>query len=162
MDNRTKPPTIHTQQTLRICLMLPLALSMLWMASCVDATKPARPMRTLMMTTELVSDSAVYRFYDSMHSATGVWPALEKANRAAGIEEVRIWRFDNRLAMLIRLPADTDPATTDSLYLSADTSVADWGRMMSNLQRALPGVDTAQKWVEMKTIHHYLDGRYLQ
>ncbi|NDC78330.1 MAG: L-rhamnose mutarotase [Chitinophagia bacterium] len=162
MDKRTIRPTILAQLTLRIRLMSLLTLSTLWMASCVDATKPARPMRTLMMTTELVPDSAVYRFYDSMHSAAGVWPALEKANRAAGIEEVRIWRFDNRLAMLIRLPADADPATTDSLYLSADPSVADWGRMMSNLQRALPGVDTGQKWVEMQTIHHYLDGRYLK
>jgi L-rhamnose mutarotase len=119
-------------------------------------------MRTLMMTTELVADSAVYRFYDSMHSAAGVWPALEKANRSAGIEEVRIWRYGNRLAMLLRLPADADPAVTDSLYLSADPSVADWGRMMSNLQRALPGVDSTRKWVEMQTIHHYLDGRYLK
>jgi L-rhamnose mutarotase len=162
MDTSKKRSTIHPQQTPRIFLMSLLVLSTLWMASCIDTAKPARPMRTLMMTTELVPDSAVYRFYDSMHSAEGVWPALEKANRAAGIEEVRIWRFDNRLSMLIRLPADVDPATTDSLYLSADPSVAEWGRMMSNLQRALPGVDTTRKWVEMQTIHHYLDGRYLK
>jgi L-rhamnose mutarotase len=162
MDTHTKRPAIHPHRPPHILLMAHLALAALWMASCVEAAKPARPMRTLMMTTELVPDSAVYRFYDSMHSAAAVWPALEKANRAAGIEEVRIWRFDNRLAMLIRLPADADPATTDSLYLSADPSVADWGRMMSNLQRALPGVDTSRKWVEMQTIHHYLDGRYLQ
>lgn len=162
MGIMTKRSTTHPKQVMRIRLMSMQALSFLWLASCLDASKPARPMRTLMMTTELAPDSAVYRFYDSMHSAAGVWPALEKANRAAGIEEVRIWRYDNRLAMLIRLPADTDPATTDSLYLSADPSVADWGRMMSNLQRALPGVDTTRKWVEMQTIHHYLDGRYLK
>jgi L-rhamnose mutarotase len=142
----------------RAAVVLACALA----AGCGDAPKPSRPMRTLMMTTELVADSAVYRFYDSMHSAAAVWPALEKANRAAGIEEVRIWRYGNRLAMLLRLPADTEPAVTDSLYLSADPSVADWGRLMSNLQRALPGVDTTRKWVEMETIHHYLDGRYLK
>jgi L-rhamnose mutarotase len=162
MDNINTHSNTHPRQAIRIRMPMLLAMPVLWLAACGDAAKPARPMRTLMMTTELVPDSGVYRFYDSMHSAAGVWPALEKANRAAGIEEVRIWRFENRLAMLLRVPADADPATTDSLYRSADPSVADWGRLMSNLQRALPGVDTTQKWVEMQTIHHYLDGRYLK
>jgi len=141
---------------------LALAVMAMMIASCGDSVRPPLPMRTLMMTTELIPDSNVYRYYDSMHAKDGVWPALEKANRAAGIEEVHIWRYGNRLAMLVRVPAEADPATTDSLYLSADPSVADWGRLMSKLQRALPGVDTAQKWVEMQTIHHYLDGRYLK
>lgn len=147
---------------LTIAKELALAAMVMFIASCGDRVHPKPSMRTLMMTTDLVPDSNVYRYYDSMHSVDGVWPALEKANRAAGIEEVRIWRYGNRLAMLVRVPADVDPVVTDSLYVSADPSVVEWGRIMSNLQRALPGVDSTRKWVEMETIHHYLNGRYLK
>lgn len=139
-----------------------IAACLICLAACACKGRPEPTWRTILMTTELVPDSAAIRFYDSMHSGKAVWPALEKANRAAGIEEVRIWRYENRLVMLLRVPADADPARMDSLYLSVDPSVAEWGRMMSNLQRSLPGVDSTRKWVEMQTIHHYLDGRYLK
>jgi len=114
------------------------------------------------MTTDLVDDPAIIRLYDSLHSAQGVWPALEKANKAAGIRLVKIWRAGTRLMMMIEVPEDADMVRLDSLYVSADPKVKEWGAMMSNFQRALPGVDTAQKWTSMEVIHHYEDGAYLK
>ena len=118
--------------------------------------------RQLVMTTDLVDDPAVIRMYDSMHSKQGVWPALEKANKAAGIKSVRIWRAGTRLMMIIEVPENADMARLDSLYVSADPKVKEWGAMMSNFQRALPGVDSTQKWTTMDIIHHYEDGVYLK
>ena len=114
------------------------------------------------MTTDLVDDPAIIRLYDSLHSAQGVWPALEKANKAAGIRLVKIWRAGTRLMMMIEVPDDAEMTRLDSLYVSADPKVKEWGAMMSNFQRALPGVDTAQKWTSMEVIHHYEDGAYLK
>lgn len=131
---------------------------LLW--SCQTGTPPRERTDLLVMTTDLVDDPAIFRLYDSLHSAKGVWPALEKANRAAGIRSVRIYRYGKRLVMTIETPVGADMAKMDSLYQSVDPSVKEWGVMMSGFQRALPGVDTAQKWVTMDVIHHYEDGVY--
>ena len=116
----------------------------------------------LVMTTNLVDDPAIIRMYDSLHSKQGVWPALEKANKAAGIKSVRIWRAGTRLMMIIEVPENADMVRLDSLYVSADPKVKEWGAMMSNFQRSLPGVDSTQKWTSMDIIHHYEDGVYLK
>ncbi|MGI9138093.1 MAG: L-rhamnose mutarotase [Sediminibacterium sp.] len=114
------------------------------------------------MMTNLVPDSAVYHFYDSMHSSNGVWPSIKKANELSGIKEIKIYRFEDKVVMEYSYPTGADLAKMDSLYLSADPSVKEWSRMMSNLQRALPGVDSTKKWVTFNLIHHYSNGEYLK
>lgn len=126
--------------------------------SCSELKPPQY--RQIVMTTDLVNDPVVIRFYDSLHSAQGVWPALEKANKAAGIHSVKIWRTGTRLMMMIEVPVDADMAKLDSLYVSADPKVKEWGEMMSKFQRSLTGVDSTQKWSAMEVIHHYEDGAY--
>lgn len=71
----------------------------------------------MVYTTDLVNDPALIKVYDSMHSKNGIWPALKKANLASGIHEIKIYRVDNRLFMLVTVPADADPSKMDSLYL---------------------------------------------
>ncbi len=119
-------------------------------------------LKTLVYTTDLVNDSALIRVYDSMHSKAGVWPELKKANLAAGIHEVRIYRYDNRLFMMVTVPADADLSRVDSLYLGSDKKIKVWNQMMANFQRSLPGVDTTRKWSALQMIHHFADGEYQQ
>lgn len=136
--------------------------SILLFQACNNSSKVEPEITTLVMTTELIKDSAVYALYDSLHSKDGVWPALKKANIASGIDEIKIYRFDNRIVMLFSFPANADQVKMDSLYLAADVKVQEWNSLMSSLQRSLPGVDTTQKWVPMKLIHHYSNGEYLK
>jgi L-rhamnose mutarotase len=128
------------------------------------SNKPAQsvPLTTVVMMTNLVPDSAVYHFYDSLHSSSSVWPAIKKANELSGIKEIKIYRFEDKVVMEYSYPEGADLAKMDSLYLSADTSVKIWNQMMSNIQRALPGVDTTKKWSKMNLIHHYSNGNYFK
>jgi L-rhamnose mutarotase len=135
-------------------------VSLFWL-SCT-APAPGPRWKWMVMTTDLVRDSALIRIYDSMHSVNGVWPELTKANKASGIEEIRIYRFDNRLVMMLRIPEGADLKKMDSLYVGADPKVAEWGKLMNGFQRALPGMDSMRKWVEMSLIHHYEGGAYLE
>lgn len=114
------------------------------------------------MTTDLVQDSAIFKIYDSLHSSKGVWPELKKANMASGIQEIKIYRYGNRLMMMIRVPEGTDLNKMNELYVGADERVKEWGKMMSAFQQSLPGVEPSQKWVDMKLIHHYLEGEYVE
>lgn len=113
----------------------------------------------MVYTTDLVNEPALIRVYDSMHSKTGVWPELKKANMASGIQDIKIYRFDNRLCMMITVPSDADLSKMDSLYLGSDEKIKIWNQMMSNFQRALPGVDTTKKWSAMELIHDYTHGQ---
>jgi len=130
--------------------------------SCGENSNPPVAYKTMVYTTDLVNEPALIRAYDSLHSKAGIWPELQKANQASGIHEVKIYRFDNRLFMLVTVPADADLSRVDSLYLGSDMKIKIWNQMMANFQRALPGVDTTRKWSEMELIHHYADGAYQQ
>ena len=129
---------------------------------CASPNENKPPLSTVVMMTTLVHDSAIYRLYDSLHTPTGIWPAIKKANELSGIQEIKIYRFDDKVVMEYSYPSGADLAKMDSLYLSADPSVLKWGKVMATIQRALPGVDSTQKWVKMKMIHHYKNGTYLQ
>jgi|GEM_PF-86520 len=142
----------------RLCLIIGCAL----IYSCSEPQETAKGSRVVVMTTELVNDPEVFRIYDSLHSKEGVWPALKKANEASGIQEISIYRFGNRLVMMFSVPADADMRKVDSLYVAADPKVKVWGELMAGYQRALPGLDSSQKWVEMKRIHHYVNGHYTE
>jgi L-rhamnose mutarotase len=150
-------PEIKPARMFRMLILMVLVAS-----SCNlrDAGKKER--MTLVMTTDLVDDPELIKLYEHLHSKDGVWPEIKKANVASGIEEIRIYRYGNRLTMMVDIPADTDLAKMDSLYLSADARIPEWGRFMSGFQRSLPGVDTTRKWVDMTLIHHYRDGEYLK
>lgn len=130
--------------------------------SCESRKKKQGDSLTMVMTAELVNDSNVFRMYDSLHSKKGIWPAILKANLASGIEQVRIYRFGNRLMMMVEMPAGTDLEKMNSLYVNADEKVKEWGKLIDSLQKSLPGVDSTKKWVEMKLIHHYRDGQYIE
>ena len=130
--------------------------------NCTPNSTQSVPLTTVVMMTNLVPDSAVYHFYDSLHSSSSVWPAIKKANELSGIKEIKIYRFEDKVVMEYSYPEGADLAKMDSLYLSSDTSVKIWNLLMSNIQRALPGVDTTKKWSKMNLIHHYSNGKYFK
>lgn len=136
-------------------------ICLFFFAACSDlAIKKNAPTETLVMTTDLINDSAAISQYEYFHSKQGVWPELKKANMASGISEIQIFRFGNRLVMMVTYPKNADLAKMDSLYVAADPKVKEWGLLMSKFQKSLPGVDSSQKWVQMKLIHHYKEGNY--
>lgn len=152
---------IYSNFCLKFTVCLLLAYCSLCTA-CNSSSKPPVVYKTMVYTTDLVNEPALIKVYDSMHSKNGIWPELKKANLASGIHEIKIYRVDNRLFMMVTVPSDADPSRMDSLYLGADKKIEVWNKMMSNFQRALPGVDTTKKWSSMELIHHYADGEYQQ
>ena len=146
---------------------LPKFILFIWLvalcafASCKSsATETSIKYTTIVMTTDLVNDSAAIKQYEYYHSKQGVWPEIKKANELSGIKEIQIYRFNNRLVMMYSYPENTDLTKMDSLYNSAGERVKEWGVMMNKFQKSIPGTDTSRKWVKMKLIHHYKNGEY--
>lgn len=100
-------------------------------------------------TLELRNDPASIAEYERIHQ--GIWPDIAEKIRASGIIDMQIFRWENRMFMLMD--------TTDDFSLEAkaaadatDPRVQEWEAFMWTFQQALPGAAPGQKWVEMKQI----------
>ena len=161
MSNSILSRLIITHAHLQKFLALGVLLIICVLSACNNqAAEKNTKYTTIVMTTDLVNDSAAIKQYEYFHSKQGVWPEIKKANELSGINEIQIYRYNNRLVMMYSYPENADLTKMDSLYNSAGERVKEWGAMMNKFQRSIPGSDTTQKWVTMKLIHHYKNGVY--
>jgi L-rhamnose mutarotase len=84
---------------------------------------------------DLRDDPAVLAEYDRYHRE--VWPEVLTHLRASGIEDMTIWRRENRLVMLIDADEHFSPA---QLAIGPDTHprVTEWETLMGHFQQPLP------------------------
>lgn len=87
------------------------------------------------LTLDLHDDPAVIAEYDRYHRE--VWPEVLEHLRASGIQDMTIWRRENRLVMLIDADAGFVP---ERLVIGPGTHprVKEWETLMARLQRPLP------------------------
>ncbi len=98
---------------------------------------------------DLVNDPGLIAAYDAHHRE--VWPEILQSIRAAGIEAMQIYRFGNRLVMIMEVtPAFSfeQKAAMDA----ANAKVQEWEQLMWRYQQALPGAKPGEKWVLMDKI----------
>lgn len=83
--------------------------------------------------------------YRRRHSKEAVWPEIVEGIRAVGILEMEIYIVGTRLFMIVETPPDFD---WDSAMarLSDLPRQQEWETYMSALQKAEPGMTSAQKW----------------
>ena len=80
-----------------------------------------------------------------------VWPEIVTSIRAAGIEEMEIFRTGNRLVMAVKMADDYDPAAKGEAD-AANARTKEWEQLMDRYQQRLPWAETGQKWVPMTRI----------
>lgn len=112
-----------------------------------------RPSREIAMTINLKDDSTAIAQYKQYHRRP--WPEIEKANRAAGIEKVRIYLQGRRLVMILTVPPDWDQAKADAAYAGAGPRVKEWGALMEGFQEPLPEAGPGESWLPMESVYSY-------
>ncbi len=101
------------------------------------------------LTLDLKDDSNLIAEYEAYHRA--VWPEIVKTIKDAGIVEMEIFRWGNRLFMIMEVDENFSfeaKAASDA----ANQKVQEWERLMWNYQQALPGALPGEKWQLMKPI----------
>ncbi|WP_044560214.1 L-rhamnose mutarotase [Azospirillum sp. B4] len=105
---------------------------------------------------DLKSDPALIERYCQWHAAGKVPPAVVRAIRQAGILEMEIHLCGDRLAMIMEVADDYDPAAKAEAD-AADVDVQAWEALMDTFQRPLPWAKAGEKWVPADRIFSLAD-----
>jgi L-rhamnose mutarotase len=101
------------------------------------------------LTLDLKDDPALIAEYEKYHAA--VWPEILESITAGGITNMEIYRFDNRLFMIM----ETDETFTFERKAAMDAAnekVQEWETLMWNYQQPLKNAVKGEKWVLMNKI----------
>lgn len=122
-------------------------------ASC---DQPAARTRDVVMVANLVDDSLKVSQYLAFHRK--VWPEVEAGFRKAGYKNIRLYRFNRTLVMIVTVAADADLDAMGRAAESYSPRCKEWNKMMDAYQVGVPGTAPGQKWVEAKLYYQYTDG----
>lgn len=98
---------------------------------------------------DLKDDPALIAEYEAYHGE--VWPEILASIRNAGILEMEIYRWGNRLFMIMET-ADDFSFERKSAMDKANEKVNEWEELMWKYQQALPGAAPGEKWILMDKI----------
>ncbi|MES2828388.1 MAG: L-rhamnose mutarotase [Bacteroidota bacterium] len=98
---------------------------------------------------DLVDDSELISGYEEMHRS--VWPEIQASITSAGIDLMEIYRFGNRLFMIMEVN-DSFSFAKKSAMDTENEKVQEWEQLMWKYQQAIPGANPGEKWVIMDKI----------
>jgi len=106
-------------------------------------------MKRYCLALDLVNDPALITEYEAYHQ--NVWPEIKDSITSAGITDMEIYRFGNRLFMIMETESSfsfTHKGEMDVL----NPKVQEWEQLMWKYQQAIPGARSGEKWVLMDRI----------
>ncbi len=106
-------------------------------------------MKRYCLALDLVDNEEMIREYEAYHRQ--VWPEVKESIVRSGIGEMEIYRFANRLFMIM----DVSDEFSFSQKKEADAEnpkVQEWEKLMWKYQQAIPGAKQGEKWVLMDKI----------
>jgi L-rhamnose mutarotase len=109
----------------------------------------ANSMKRYCLTVDLKDDPKLIAEYELWH--TKVWPEIIESIRTSGIEDLTIYRYSNRLFMIMEVNEGFSFEKKAASDL-ANVKVQEWEEFMWNFQQAIPGVKAGEKWVLMDKI----------
>jgi L-rhamnose mutarotase len=106
-------------------------------------------MKRYCLTLDLINDDQLIAAYDAHHRE--VWPEVLASIKEAGIVNMEIYRYNNRLFMMMEV---NDQFSFEKKAASdlENPKVQDWELLMWNYQQALPGAKAGEKWMLMDAI----------
>lgn len=106
------------------------------------------------LTLDLKDDPETIAAYEAHHRA--VWPEVVQSINQAGITDMEIYRFANRLFMIMEV-APHFSFEAKSAADAANEKVQEWETLMWKYQQALPGALPGEKWKVMQPIFSLRD-----
>lgn len=106
--------------------------------------------RRFALTLDLKDRQDLIEAYEQAHRE--VWPGIRESLAASGIEFMEIYRFANRLFMLLEVD-DSFSFERKAALDQANPLVRQWEELMGTFQQTLPGSAPGEKWRRMSLIY---------
>jgi L-rhamnose mutarotase len=106
-------------------------------------------MKRYCLALDLVNDDKMIKEYEAYHER--VSPEIKKTITGAGIVVMDIYRFANRLFMIMEVTDEFNFAKKSEAD-AANPKVQEWEQLMWKYQQAIPGAKPGEKWVLMDKI----------
>lgn len=106
-------------------------------------------MKRYCLALDLKDDPALIAEYVAYHAA--VWPDILSSIRDSGIMGMEIYRWGNRLFMIMETTDDFSFERKSAMD-KANEKVNEWEELMWKYQQALPGSAPGEKWILMDKI----------
>jgi L-rhamnose mutarotase len=101
------------------------------------------------LTLDLKNDPQLIKEYEEYHQQ--VWPEIIVSIKDAGISNMEIYRFQNRLFMIMETSPDFSFEKKQAMD-NENPKVQEWETLMWRYQQALPGAKEGEKWQLMNKI----------
>ena len=98
---------------------------------------------------DLKKDDKLIQDYVDHHKK--VWPEVLESIKKSGIEDMQIYRFHNRLFMIMEVDATFSFEKKEKLDFT-NTVVQQWEMLMWTYQQSIPTAKPGEKWVLMEKI----------
>jgi L-rhamnose mutarotase len=108
-------------------------------------------MKRYCLTVDLKNDPALIAEYEYWHKSENIWPEIKKSITVAGILNMEIYRFDNRLFMVMEVD-DTFDFERKAAMDASNPKVQEWEAFMWKFQQSLPSAKPDEKWMLMDKI----------
>ena len=106
-------------------------------------------MKRYCLALDLVDDPALIAEYEYYHQ--NGWSEIKESILTAGIIDMEIYRFGNRLFMIMETD-ETFSFDRKSAMDAANPKVQEWEQLMWKFQQSIPGSKPGEKWVLMDRI----------
>jgi L-rhamnose mutarotase len=106
-------------------------------------------MKRYCLALDLKDDAALIKEYEDHHK--NVWPEIVKSIKDSGIQQMEIYRVNNRLFMIMETSDDFSFERKAAMDAS-NKKVQEWEELMWKYQQAMPGSKTGEKWRLMEKI----------
>ena len=100
--------------------------------------------RRFCLALDLRNDPHAIAEYDRYHRA--VWPEILQSIRDAGVDDMEIYRIENRLFMIMEVGDSFSFEAKKAADLSS-AIVQKWETLMSTFQQPLPSAKPGEKWL---------------
>jgi len=106
-------------------------------------------MKRYCLTLDLIDDDSLIAEYEAHHRK--VWPEIQESITSSGIQQMEIYRFKNRLLMIMDVSDDFSFDKKAGMDAN-NAKVQEWETLMWKYQQALPGSKEGEKWMLMDSI----------
>lgn len=114
----------------------------------------AVPTKRYCQTLDLREDPELTAAYKKLHTKEGFWPETLEAIKASGILEMEIYLLDNRLFMIIEMPANLEWDEVMQKMANMPKQ-KEWEALTAKYQQVTTkGENSADKWKLMERIFH--------